>query len=640
MNEPAPPPGPSPAHAEAGMAVAAQSPLFAALSHESLTQVVARGSLQTFAAGEVLFNAGEPAECLMLILAGEVAVLVPAATEAESEAEPIPWTELIRLYPPDCVGEMGFLLHQARTATVRATQLTQVLRFDNPVFEALFDEVPGLGLAVARLLARRLARSSGQLPMRTLDDNTVVEPEVIRLLPVNFISRHRVLPISQSGPTLLLGCVEDANRRVLSAVRQMLPGLELQVQRITSRLFDRVMAGIGGVAGWAEGGQDPAEPPAGKAPPRPPDAAVTVGHRRIDELLNRMVAEGCSDLHLSGGQRPRWRIDGEMQEIADAAVLGPHEAAELLRPAMPERARTAYAAEHDVDFAYELPGVARFRVNMFLDQGGAGAVLRLIPSRVLSLEQLNLPPVCQALCERPKGLVLVTGPTGSGKSTTLAAMIDWINRHRRRHIITLEEPIEFVHPSRNCLINQREVGPHTKSFARALKAALREDPDIVMVGEMRDLETIALALETANTGHLVFGTLHTATAANTVDRIIDVFPAGQQSQVRAMLADSLKGVMAQTLCRRVGGGRVAALETMVVSVAIANLIREGKVHQIASAMVTAKAEGNLLLNESLAALVLAGTVTYEEARSKAIDKADLARRCQKAPESLPRPAKG
>jgi pilus retraction protein PilT len=280
--------------------------------------------------------------------------------------------------------------------------------------------------------------------------------------------------------------------------------------------------------------------------------------------------------------------------------------------------------------------IARFRVNVFVDKGGVSAVMRQIPAKILTFEQLNLPPVVARLCDNPKGLVLVTGPTGSGKSTTLAAMIDYINKTRAQHIITLEDPIEFVHKSEMCLVNQREVYAHTRSFARALKAALREDPDIVLVGEMRDLETIQLALETANTGHLVFGTLHTSTAISTVDRIIDVFPPAQQSQVRAVLADTLKGVVAQALCKKVGGGRVAALETLVLSYAVANLIREGKTHQIASAMTTSKAQGNTLLNESLAQLVNEGRVEYAEALSKALDKADFARRCGKpAPGAAP-----
>jgi twitching motility protein PilT len=299
---------------------------------------------------------------------------------------------------------------------------------------------------------------------------------------------------------------------------------------------------------------------------------------------------------------PRWRIDGEIREIASAPVLGEDSVLTMLGDAMPERNRREFDATNDTDFAHEIQGLSRFRVNVFRDAGGVGAVFRQIPATILTFDQLGLPEVVARFCAEPKGLVLVTGPTGSGKSTTLAAMVDAINRKRAEHIITLEDPIEFVHPSRKALVNQREVGPHTDSFARALRAALREDPDIVLVGEMRDLETIALALETANTGHLVFGTLHTATAITTVDRIVGLFPADQQNQIRSVLADVLKGVISQTLLRRAGGGRVAALEVLVVNQAVANLVREGKTHQIASQMQTSKALGNQMLNDALASL--------------------------------------
>ena len=258
-----------------------------------------------------------------------------------------------------------------------------------------------------------------------------------------------------------------------------------------------------------------------------------------------------------------------------------------------------------------------------------GAVFRLIPSQILSVQQLGLPSVLLKLASLPKGLVLVTGPTGSGKSTTLAAMIDYINKTRSEHIITLEDPIEFVHKSRKCLVNQREIGPHTDSFSRALRAALRQDPDIVLVGELRDLETIQLAIEVANTGHLVFGTLHTATAITTVDRMVDMFPANQQNQIRSTLSEVLQGVVSQTLLKKEGGGRVAAIEVLVVNNAVANLIRESKTSQVATIMQTGKARGNCMLNDSLADLVQRKEVTYEEALSRSMDKSDLARRLNK-----------
>jgi twitching motility protein PilT len=279
--------------------------------------------------------------------------------------------------------------------------------------------------------------------------------------------------------------------------------------------------------------------------------------------------------------------------------------------------------ENDSDFAYEIPGVARFRVNLFRDRFGPCIVARVIPTEIISAEKLGLSQSVKNLCSLSKGLVLVTGPTGSGKSTTLAALIDLINREREDHIITLEDPIEFVHQSKKCFINQREVGVHTQGFKRALRAALREDPDVVLVGEMRDLETVAIAIETAETGHLVFGTLHTTTAISTVDRIIDQFPGERQGQIRQMLAESLKGVIAQTLCRKVGGGRVAALEVLLTTPAVSNLIREGKTFQIPSIMQTSRKTGMILLNDALLALVQAGKIEPREAYVKAIDKHGL-----------------
>jgi twitching motility protein PilT len=341
----------------------------------------------------------------------------------------------------------------------------------------------------------------------------------------------------------------------------------------------------------------------------------------IDLLFHSMVKQGASDLHLCVGSVPMIRKDGHMQPLDPAAepITAP-DIVQLLAPIMPEKNRKEYAERHDTDFAYEIADLARFRSNMFADRKGPGAVFRVIPSKILTAEQLGLSPHIIQLCSLSKGLVLVTGPTGSGKSTTLCAMIDHVNKTRQDHIITIEDPIEFVHPNQKCLINQREVHTHTGSFKDALRAALREDPDIILVGELRDLETVAIAIETAETGHLVFGTLHTTTAASTVDRVIDQFPSDRQSQIRIMLSESLKGVIAQTLCRKIGGGRVAALEVLLVTGAVANLIREAKTFQIPSIMQVNKAIGMVSLNDALYDLVQKKLVMPDEALSKAIDK--------------------
>ena len=341
----------------------------------------------------------------------------------------------------------------------------------------------------------------------------------------------------------------------------------------------------------------------------------------IDALFHAMCQGGASDLHISVGMPPLVRKDGHMQPLD--ATISPLTAAAteaLLAAIMPEKNRHEFAKLHDTDFAYEIAGLARFRANVFMDRKGTGGVFRVIPSSILTAEQLGLSPAILQLCTLGKGLVLVTGPTGSGKSTTLCAMVDLMNRQRRDHIITIEDPIEFVHENKTCLINQREVHTHTGSFKHALRAALREDPDIVMVGEMRDLETVAIAIETAETGHLVFGTLHTTTAASTVDRVIDQFPADRQAQIRVMLSESLRGVIAQTLCRKIGGGRIAALEVLIVTPAIANLIRESKTFQLPSMMQLGKGQGMVALNEALMDLVTRKLVAPEEAYSKSVDK--------------------
>jgi twitching motility protein PilT len=341
----------------------------------------------------------------------------------------------------------------------------------------------------------------------------------------------------------------------------------------------------------------------------------------IDTLFDAMCRLGASDLHLSTGMPPLVRKDGVVQPLdPEVGPLGPDHLVTLLDPIMPPKNKQEFAERHDTDFAYEIPGLARFRANVFLDRKGRGAVFRVIPSKILTAEALGLSPHILQLCQLNKGLVLVTGPTGSGKSTTLCAMIDYINRNRRDHVISIEDPIEFVHENKNCLINQREVHTHTDSFKAALRAALREDPDIVLVGEMRDLETVAIAIETAETGHLVFGTLHTTTAASTVDRVIDQFPTDRQAQIRIMLSESLRGVIAQTLCRKVGGGRVAALEVLIVTSAVSNLIREAKTFQIPSMMQVGKANGMVTLNDALFDLVNKKLVAPEEAYSKAVDK--------------------
>ena len=597
-----------------------QSPLFQGLSGEQVAKMAEVVPVVRYDPGEVLIREGDPSDSFFIVLNGAASVQVH-----RKEGEPP--AQVARLQQQDIIGEMGVLLDTPRTATVVADGPLVVVEFKSNAFFKLFSQIPTFGLAVCRFLAKRVSQASHRVPLPDYDESEGVPgPEITGLIPVPFVQRHRILPLKSEGSILYLGFVFDPDSHVMDAVRRFAPGAEIRPMRIRSSFLDDVLRSRMGVATTSipESDGKPAGKTKTKGTVNQPGSGLP-----FDHLLRRMVAEGASDLHLSAGHRPRWRIDGEMRELTDSHSLGEDEVLELLEPELSPDQLKEFANQEEVDFAYALPGLARFRVNLFRDARGACSVLRVIPEKVLNLAQLGMPPIVEKLSSIAKGLVLVTGPTGSGKSTTLAAMIDSINQKRPEHIVTLEDPIEFVHESAASLVNQREVGSHTRSFSNALRAALREDPDVVLVGEMRDLETISLALETANTGHLVFGTLHTTTAITTVDRIINQFPSEQQAQIRATLSDVLKGVISQVLCQRIEGGRVAALEVLVVNPAVSNLIREGKTHQIATIMSTGKALGNVMMNVSLEELVRERVVIPEDALKLSVDRKDLAARIGK-----------
>ena len=342
----------------------------------------------------------------------------------------------------------------------------------------------------------------------------------------------------------------------------------------------------------------------------------------IAQLLAFGVKQGASDLHLSAGLPPMIRVDGDIRRI-NVPEMDHKQVHDMIYDIMSDKQRKDYEEFLETDFSFEIPGLARFRVNAFNHNRGAGGVFRTIPSKILSLEDLNAPKIFQEISEYPRGIVLVTGPTGSGKSTTLAAMVDYKNDTEYGHILTVEDPIEFVHESKKCLVNQREVHRDTLGFNEALRSALREDPDTILVGEMRDLETIRLALSAAETGHLVFGTLHTSSAAKTIDRIVDVFPAAEKAMVRSMLSESLKAVISQTLMKKIGGGRIAAHEIMIGTPAIRNLIREDKIAQMYSAIQTGQNVGMQTLDQNLKSLLASGVVSKDEAQRKAANPDSL-----------------
>jgi twitching motility protein PilT len=435
-------------------------------------------------------------------------------------------------------------------------------------------------------------------------DALVVTPGERPVLVIGGVPR----PVGSTAP--------DA-AQVASLVQEIAPPGQREAVTRGEASFSHGQAGRTVRVSWSDGRVEI------RAVPDAAPAAAVRGEPTMEVLLRTLVERKGSDLHVSSGCRPMLRVDGELHELGEWPVLDAGAVERLVHEIAPARSREQFQERNDADFAHEIEGVCRFRCNLFRDRKGIGGVFRVIPWKVLTADELGLPAPIRGLADLTKGLVLVTGPTGSGKSTTLAALVDLVNATRRDHVITIEDPIEFVHENRRCLINQREVHEHTHGFRDALRAALREDPDVVLLGEMRDLETVAIALETAETGHLVFGTLHTSSAVSTVDRIIDQFPADQQEQIRVMLAESLRAVIAQVLCKKIGGGRVAAIEVLLVNAAVSNLIREGKTFQIASIMQTNRGQGMVTMHDALLDLVKRKLVEPEEAYRRATDRTSL-----------------
>ncbi len=577
------------------------NPFFEPLSDAQRDQVIGKaGTIEAYADNEYILKAGDPADFLFVIISGEVSVVVGEGDDQ---------IEISRLERSQMVGELAVILNEKRTASCVARGEVLILKLAREVFRKVVLAVPEASLSMMRILAERLKKTSRPPAHRDYRADSPIPPvEVLRLLPIGFMQRHRVAPVKKQENRILIGYCDRMDDNLLASLSNLLPAMKIEPVSIESDYFQKIMQNYGGEAAATE------------------QAAGGSGIKSIDDLLKRLVEEGGSDLHLSAGQVPRWRIDGLIRPIAGFLKLAPREVFQLLEPIMRPDSIEEFNKTGDEDFAYAMDKHSRFRINLLRDHNGVSAVFRHIPNTIFTLEELGMPEVLRKWAEAPKGLILVTGPTGSGKSTTLAAMVDHINRSRECHILTIEDPVEFVHQSRKALVNQREVGVHTASFSRALKAALREDPDVVLVGEMRDLETISMAIETANTGHLVLATLHTSTAMSTINRIVDQFPAESQEQIRAGLADNLLGVCCQTLCRKIGGGRVPALEVLVMDYGMANMVREGKTHMLLTGMTTGQNRGNRLLNDDLARLVRAGKISKEEALSKAVDSADLAKR--------------
>ncbi len=597
-------------HVDTVTGVLRNTKLFSGLGESQLREVAAAGTMLELKAGEPLVEIDAESDGFFVILRGEARVLVRKPTAVED------LVDVARLGVGECIGEIGVLLDEPRSARVLASGGTLVvMRFESEVVFAMFRRIPDFGVTVARSLAQRLRARTGTEVRESDVDIAQIQPAAQALVPTDFAIRWRVLPVRIEGNVLQLGFVDPPDPSLISRVQNMVPGVAISAVRIDAAFFNQAIFAREEQLGTT--GAYDATPATGKPSPR----EIT-----LEKLLRRMAALGASDLHLSAGHRPRLRVDGEINDMEHTTPVTDDDVVELLSDSLTEHHQAEFGRANDVDYGWMLKGVARYRINLFRTREGASAVVRQIPERIMTAEQLGLPEIVKRFGDLPNGLVLVTGPTGSGKSTTLAAMVDHINKTRAVHVLTLEDPIEFVHQSDKALVNHREVGAHTASFARALKAALREDPDIILVGEMRDRETIALALETANTGHLVFGTLHTSTAISSIDRVVGVFPSDEQDQIRSTLADCLRGVIAQTLCRRIGGGRIAAHDILVCNPAIRNLIRRREPHKIASAMQTGAHSGNRLLNHDLARLVSEGLVEADEALRRAADRDELATR--------------
>jgi twitching motility protein PilT len=543
---------------------------------------------------ELLFDTGAPA--IMRTSTGEVPVLRQQLTAQQIAgvfAEVVP-SEMRNAFPAPGVSKFEYGAPAGRVAVTFERNGGQVRAMVRPAEKGAEEEGEPIELASAAEMLHEYMHGPG-----TLNPGTPPKPAATGI-PTG------------SQPGIPMGSQSGVRRGVAKEIQfRELPG----AGKGPARTGGHPVAQVPAAAPAAEA------PPAAKASAPAPTPSADP-RAAMDQLLNLMLDRKASDIHLSSDTTPIIRIDGDMTPIEGYPPLSPSRLKDMLFSLAPEKNREQWLSIKDTDFAYETPR-ARFRVNFFEDRKGIGSVMRQIPTTIRTAAEMGLSQALLDLCFLSKGLVLVTGPTGSGKTTTLASMIDHINRNRDDHIITIEDPIEFVHPNRRCLVNQREIGVHTGSFKHALRAALREDPDIVLVGEMRDLETIAIAIETAETGHLVFGTLHTSSAPSTVDRVIDQFPADRQEQIRMMLSESLKGVVSQVLCKKIGGGRVAAMEILIGTSSVANLIREGKTFQIPSIMQTGKGVGMQTMNDALFELVKKKIVEPQEAYSKAVHKGEL-----------------
>jgi twitching motility protein PilT len=603
-----------------------QSPLFGNISDKDLEAVLSHGKLLEFAPNEVIIQEGDISDSFYLLVRGQASVLVKASP-------PNPYVELGRISPPNIFGEMGLLLRNHRTASVIATEPLLALQFHHQTLDLMFDGIKGFGRQLSAMLALRLVQTSRRAPMPFSElhpeDIGAIEPQVLRLIPTPFVLRHRVLPLQFANNLLTMGFVDDPTPTLIQAIQSIMPGVQLRPQRISNESFTRALTTHGMLPAGSI--QEPNKMAISEEPPviigisaSQTDIPIprTISEiqaqiAKIKPLLQRIVEEGASDLYLSAQEKPRWRIGGQLHIIEDYRPLQPLEAFKLLSGLIPQPRYQQFEDEHHTDFSCTIKDLSRFRISLFRTEKGINAVLRPIPLVIPTLEQLQHPPAIRAIAGLNDGLVIITGVKGSGKTTTIAALLEAINDTRNAHILTLEDPIEYLHNSRRSLIHQREIGSHSKDFQQAIRSAIRENPDILVISDLQSSEAIYSAIELARSKHLVLGCLNTRGAINAINHLLEQFSEEQRSHIRHYLSEILRCVVSQELCNHRNGNRIAAFEYLAIDPNSAALIRKGDISALLD--ILCHQPGNFSIHTHLAQLVQTGQISTKTAFNHAFD---------------------
>ncbi len=616
-----------------------RSPLFKTLTPNDREIVLTHATLHEFSPNEVIITEGEVADSFFLVLRGQAAVTV----QISPVESPI---ELNQISAPNIFGEMALLLQNPRSATVVATGNTVVLRFLQAAFELMLDGIQGFGRQLSTSLAVRLAQTSRRVPLQEIEKEQLgsIDGKTLRLLPSPFILRHRVMPLQFQNNLLTLGCVDDPTPTVFQTIQRIVPGCQIRPFRISYDTFTHALRSHG-MLDRASSSEVvlPQDPPiiVGVLPSQEelpvPQTTIEVQAQiaKIRPLLQRVVAEGASDLYLSAQQKPRWKIGHRLYTIEDYRELRPLEAFHLLSGLLPQPRLKQFEEQHHTDFSCTVRDLARFRVNLFRSEQGVNAVLRHIPLSPPNLEQLQFPPPLLSITQLREGLVLFSGPPGSGKTTTIAALVNAINHTRRVHVLTLEDPIEYVHSSHQALVHQREVGSHVLSMTQGLKAAMRETPNVLVVGDLDNTNTIKLVLEAARSGCLILCATQSRGAARTILRLLEQFPVDEQPYIRRALGEVLRCVVSQELCHHNKGGRVAAFEFMSMDPDTAKLLREDNLTAMIEQLT--KRPGNMTIHHHLARLIQTGQISIEEGHAHAIDHKTLDAHLKTPPPPHPTP---